>query len=318
MAIRRWWWLVKEAKAAMGAQPLSIVRVFGGLAVIVTLAATAQAQVPGTRFPTEITAIRHNSGQPVIPYFEGWIRNPDGTFDMVFGYFNRNYVEEFAIPAGADNSVEPGAADQGQPTYFLPRRQRYVYRMRVPADFGKKEVVWTINSNGRTEKAYGNLLPEQEITERVVATNGNYDPGLDDPNQAPSIAIAALPAVSVGIPVTLTAKVTDDGLPKQRAVVAEPPPQATAAGGFTAQRNSSTNTRPPRGVTVTWLQYSGPAKVTFAQTGTIDVANGQAVTTATFAAAGTYKLVASAADPGRLSTKTEVTVIVPAGRSSSR
>jgi hypothetical protein len=302
----------------MGTYLRSIARVLAvGAIVSAACAATAQAQVPGTRFPTEITAIRHNSGQPVIPYFEGWIRNPDGTFDMVFGYFNRNYVEEFAIPAGADNSVEPGAADQGQPTYFLPRRQRYVYRMRVPADFGKKEVVWTIASNGRTEKAYGNLLPEQEITERVVVTNGNYDPGLDDPNKAPSIVVASPASVSVGVPVTLTAKVTDDGLPKPRVIAPEPPPSAPAPGGFVAQRNSST-TDAPRGLTVTWLQYSGPAKVTFSHTGAIQVANGQAVTTATFTAPGTYRLIASAADPGRLSTKTDMTVTVPASRSSSR
>ena len=41
--------------------------------------------------PTEITQVRFNAGQAVVPYFEGWIKNPDGTFDMVFGYFNRNY-----------------------------------------------------------------------------------------------------------------------------------------------------------------------------------------------------------------------------------
>ena len=62
---------------------------------------------PAAQLPTEITAIRFNSGQSVVPYFEGWIRNADGTFDMVFGYFNRNYQQEFAIPAGPDNNVEP-------------------------------------------------------------------------------------------------------------------------------------------------------------------------------------------------------------------
>ena len=114
-----------------------------GLVLAGLFAPPARAQIPAG-LPTEITAIRHNSGQPVIPYFEGWIRNTDGSFDMVFGYFNRNFVEEFAIPAGSDNGVEPGPMDQGQPTYFLPRRQRYVYRVRVPANFGKQELVWSI------------------------------------------------------------------------------------------------------------------------------------------------------------------------------
>ena len=70
--------------------------------------------------PTEITQVRFNAGQAVVPYFEGWIKNPDGTFDMVFGYFNRNYQQEFAIPVGPENKVEPLTGDAGQPTYFLP------------------------------------------------------------------------------------------------------------------------------------------------------------------------------------------------------
>src|SRR5436190_7583302 len=88
----------------------------------------AQAQLP-----TELAQVRFNSGQNIVPYFEGWIRNPDGTFDLVFGYFNRNWKEELTIPAGSDNNVEPGGPDAGQPTYFLARRQRWMYRLRVPA-----------------------------------------------------------------------------------------------------------------------------------------------------------------------------------------
>jgi hypothetical protein len=276
----------------------------------------ARAQVPG--LPTETSGIRHNSGESVTPYFEGWMKNADGTFDLVFGYFNRNYVQEFAIAAGPNNFVEapplnmPGGAppsiDRGQPTYFLPRRQRYVYRVRVPADFGKREVVWSVTANGRTERAYGSLIAAEEITERVVTTNGNYDPGLNDPNKPPSIAIAPIAAATAGKPVTLTALVTDDGLPKPRRLPPAADPKA-ATGGFGGQVNATVAAR-PQGLTVSWLQYSGPAKVTFAQTGALPVENGQAMTTATFAAPGTYKLIASATDPGRLSTKTDVVVTV--------
>src|SRR5215510_1689077 len=123
-------------------------------ALVLALPTSSYAQLP-----TEISGIRFNSGQDIVPYFEGWIKNPDGTFDLVFGYFNRNWQEELAIPAGPNNSVEPGGPSAGQPTYFLPRRQRWVFRLRVPADFGKKEVVWTITANGKSEKAYGTLLP---------------------------------------------------------------------------------------------------------------------------------------------------------------
>ena len=43
--------------------------------------------------------IKFKSGQQIVPIYEGWERVPDGTFNMVFGYLNRNHVEELAIPA---------------------------------------------------------------------------------------------------------------------------------------------------------------------------------------------------------------------------
>src|SRR6478672_1926590 len=98
-----------------------------GLCVAVLLAMGATgivAQSSSPQLPTAIPSVRFNSGQNVAPYFEGWIKNADGTFDLVFGYFNRNYQEELAIAPGPENRVEPGNPDQGQPTYFLPRRQR--------------------------------------------------------------------------------------------------------------------------------------------------------------------------------------------------
>ncbi len=286
------------------------------LAAVMAGVPEAGAQSPPSKpapLPTEITAIRFNSGQAVVPYFEGWIRKPDGTFDMVFGYFNRNHQQELAIPAGPDNKVEPFGPNADQPTYFLPRRQRFIFRVRVPADFGKKEVVWTITANGRTERGYGNLLPQEEITERVVMTNGNFDPGLDDPNKAPTITIAPLDRVALNEPVTLTSIVTDDGLPKLRQAAPPPSARTGAANPFQAQIARSDGPR-LRGLNVTWLQYGGPAKVVFGHTEPILVGEGKAVTTARFPTPGTYKLIATATDAGRLSTTTEIVVTVPGQR----
>src|SRR4051812_43874896 len=170
------------------------------------------------QLPTELPSTKFSSGQDVVPYFEGWIHNPDGTFDLVFGYFNRNWQEELAIPPGPDNSVEPGGPDRGQPTYFLPRRQGWVFRVRVPKDFGKQVLTWTIRANGRVEKAFGELLPVEEITERILMTRGNLNPGEGDANRPPAVAISPAAAVA-GTPVSLTALVTDDGLPKPRVPV---------------------------------------------------------------------------------------------------
>jgi hypothetical protein len=263
------------------------------------------------QLPTELPSTKFKSGQDIVPYFEGWIRNKDGSFDLVFGYFNRNWEEEIAIAPGPDNLIEPGAPDRGQPTYFLPRRQGWVYRLRVPADFGKGVVTWTIKANGKTEKAYGELLPVEEITERIVMTRGNLNPGDDDPNQPPTVAIAASAAASVDAPLSLIANVSDDGLPKPRPA----PPARTAPSGdattIQAQANSSAPPR-PRGLNVTWMQLRGPARARFDRSGPIAVENGKAETSVRFTERGTYVLRATAND-GALSTKADVTVTVGGG-----
>ena len=272
----------------------------------VALALTLVGDLTAQQLPTAIPQTKFVSGQNVVPYFEGWIRNADGSFDLVFGYFNRNWQEELAIPAGPDNRFEPGAPDRGQPTYFLPRRQGWVFRVRVPADFGKQVLTWTIKANGKTETAYGELLPIEEITERIIMTRGNLNPGEGDPNKPPAIVIAAAATAAAGQPVSLTANVTDDGLPKPRV-----PAQRTVATDATriqAQANSSGAPR-PRGLTVTWMQLRGPAKVTFDPGGSIPVAGGAVVTAARFPSPGVYAVRATAND-GALSTKSDVTISV--------
>jgi hypothetical protein len=272
-------------------------------AACAAMAAGALAQGPPP--PTYIPQTKFNTGQNVVPVFEGWLRNADGTFTMVFGYFNRNLQEELAIPAGPANKIEPGEVDRGQPTYFLPRRQPWVFRVQVPKDWGQKELVWTLTAHGRTEKAYAQLLPVEEITERIIMTRGNLNPGDDDPNKPPSVSITPVGQVNVDHPLTLTTLVTDDGLPKPR------PPAKPRPG---AQSNTVDNR--PRGLTVSWMQYRGPAKATFDAPGPVPVSQGQAVTTVRFAEPGTYVLRAIAND-GQLSTRADVTVTVTADASKS-
>ena len=261
------------------------------------------------QLPTELPSTKFSSGQDIQPYFEGWIHNPDGTFDLVFGYFNRNWQEELAIPAGAANAVEPGGPDRGQPTYFLPRRQGWVYRVRVPRDFGKQVLTWAITANGKTQKAYGELLPVEEITERIIMTRGNLNPGEDDPNKAPVIAIAPVAAPATNAPVTLTATVSDDGLPKPRPVAPPKPATPGDATAIQAQANSSTVVR-PRGLTVSWMQLRGPAKIRFEPAAATPVADGKAGVTLRFSERGTYVVRATAND-GALSTKADVAISVP-------
>lgn len=281
--------------------------VWGALVLGAASAASAQPPVAPPPPPTQIPQTKFARGQDVVPYYEGWIRNADGSFDIVFGYFNRNWEEALLVPAGLDNDVEPGGPDRGQPTFFAPRRQGWVFRVRVPQDWGMKPVTWTLTAHGRTEKVVAELLPVEEITERIVSSRGNLSPGEGDPNKPPALAIAPVREAAAAMPVTLAVSVTDDGLPKPR----QPKPTATAPSPSTtllAQTNSAASTR-PRGLTLGWLQLRGPAPVAVDDAGPVSISNGTTTTAARFGTPGTYVLRAIASD-GALSTTADVTIVV--------
>jgi hypothetical protein len=241
--------------------------------------------------------VQYARGQNVAPVFEGWEHNADGTYNMVFGYLNRNYEEEVDIPIGPENQVDFGG-DRGQPTHFYPRRQRFVFRVVVPADWDKtRKVIWTLTSRGRTDQAKGWLQPEWELSEAVIVEN--LGGGVPDPtNQPPILSIGPLEPVTLPNAAVLTASATDDGLPK---------PYRRAA----SNPNRDAQPRRPRGVQIKWILYRGPGSVTFAPDAS-PVVHGEPValtSKATFSAPGTYVLRATASD-GQLYTTRDVTVAV--------
>ena len=89
-----------------------------GLAACAALAVITIVPVSG-QLP--LPAIK-DSGEAIYPAFEGWYATPDGTFNLLLGYYNRNQKQALDIPVGPNNRVEPGGPDMGQPTYFQPRR----------------------------------------------------------------------------------------------------------------------------------------------------------------------------------------------------
>src|ERR1700739_3683660 len=105
---------------------------------------SACAALVVTRPPA--AADSYSRGQSVSPAYEGWEQNADGSFNLLFGYMNTNWEEEPDVPVGPENNIEPGGPDQGQPTHFFPRRNRFVFRVRVPKDFGTQDVVWTLTT----------------------------------------------------------------------------------------------------------------------------------------------------------------------------
>jgi hypothetical protein len=282
-------------------------RHFASLASICLIGAVV-AWPHGSGAQTEFNNnLKYNSGQSIQPVFEGWSRNPDGSFNMHFGYLNRNYVQELHIPVGADNTIEPGGPDRGQPTYFYTRTNRNLFSVPVPKDWGKKDLIWTVSANGKPEKAFGWLQPDWEIDPAGGAGTGGRTDADYVKNKPPTFTIAAIPSVTLPATAALNGTLIDDGLPKPRgrgkpAVGQETPPllqgpadapvNVPQLGGVT--RGAGRANR-PTGPTVSWIVWRGPAKVTFdpAVTG---VKDGKTVTTATFTAPGEYVLRARASD----------------------
>ena len=242
--------------------------------------------------------VRIARGQDVTPAFEGWMPNADGTFSMYFGYLNRNYEEELDIPIGPDNKVDlgnKGDGDKGQPTHFYTRRQRMVFSVIIPKDWGVNEkVFWTLTIRGKTNVAKGWLQPEWQINKEVIMqeTGG----GTDLENQPPVFVSGSGPqTVTLPNTVNLTATAQDDGRPTPRRV----------------RDVEDVDAPVPSGLSVHWIHYRGPAGVSF-NPETVSRGYQKPVTSTTMASfkvPGVYVLRAIASD-GALTTFHDVTVTV--------
>jgi len=177
------------------------------------------------------TRFMYLSGQSVHPAFEGWWPNPDGSFTLWFGYMNSNWQEEFNVEIGADNYFSvtaPGElndleadamvsadVDQGQPTHFYPRRNPFLFTVEVPADFGEKELVWTLTTHGRKNRVYASLRADYRMDTQVMSTEvGGSFGSLDDrlrENKPPDLSVEGgmHRTIKVGEPMELVAHAMD-------------------------------------------------------------------------------------------------------------
>jgi hypothetical protein len=182
-------------------------------------------------------SLSYTKGQNVAPAYEGWEQAADGTKYFLFGYMNRNWEEEIDVPIGPENGFNVGGADQGQPTHFLPRRNRFVFRVKVPANFGAKdELIWTLTTHGKTEKAYATLRPDYIVDDVVKASEtGALGAGTSSPevrgNKPPTLSVKEIKSrtVKIGEPMMIATEVKDDGIPKPRNLQRVAAAQARAA-----------------------------------------------------------------------------------------
>jgi hypothetical protein len=216
--------------------------------------------------PSAQTRFTYSSGQSLSPAYEGWMPNEDGSFTMYFGYMNANWLEEFDVPTGPDNAIEPGGPDQGQPTHFYPRRSPFLFTIRVPKDLGTRELIWTLTTHGKTERAYASLKSDYQIDKQVISTEVGGDFGsLRDAlrtNVPPELKVdgAKRRSVKVGEPLSLVAWARDpDNLPARRPVSSNAP---QAAALYRPPSSIIPSSGP--GLRLSWIVYRGKAgMVTF-------------------------------------------------------
>ncbi len=187
------------------------------------LAAALSVAALAVAAPYPLSAQVPTASQNITPVYEGWVPNADGSFALMFGYVNREWDDATSIPLGANNTMEPAGPDLGQPTHFFPRRNRFVFQVHVPKDFGTKEIVWSLTSKGRTEKAYGTLRPDYVLDDTVIMSNLGAGGALSTSpdmvgNKAPELKIDGQKArtAKVGETLSLSAAATDDGKPNRR------------------------------------------------------------------------------------------------------
>jgi hypothetical protein len=213
-----------------------------------------------------------DAGQGVSPAFEGWYQNPDGSYMLLIGYFNRNLKETLDIPIGPNNRIEPGGPDQGQPTHFLPRRGWGVFTIKVPKDFGDKRLTWTITANGQTNSIPVGVIKGYQVEPFLEAAQKNEPPRLQfdpaaKPVMGPPVGILATLSGTVGQPVTIAGIATDGAAhdPDLSPIQLKQPP-----------------------LTVFLSKYRGPGTITFAEARPRPESDGKFSTTATFSAPGEY------------------------------
>ena len=222
--------------------------------------------------------------QPIYPVYDGFLKNPDGSYTLSFAYFSHN-ADTVTIAPGQNNSFAPGPGDRMQPTTFLPGHWRFQCIMVVPPDFDGK-MVWKLSYAGTTTGT----------SEHMLQSNWNLLEGASDLakidyakvpkgvclNRPPTVRVLGVtyrrnappPVLTTPIneELNLFGSVHDEGLPRDKKLIA------------------------------TWKMLSGPGTVKF----TIP---GSARTKAIFSAQGTYELELTGTD-GEFTETTRVTAKV--------
>ena len=231
-----------------------------------------------------VTAVQAQERQPIYPAYDGFLKNPDGSYTIAFAYFSHN-SDVVTVPAGTANSFAPGGGDRMQPTSFKPGHWRFQCVMVMPPDFDGK-MVWTLDYGGAKTGTSQAMLQSNwflvEGAEDLAKVDFTKAPKGVCLNRAPAVRVLGAnrqegtdvlgTVAAVGAQESLFGSVNDEGLPRGSAL------------------------------TASWMQVSGPAQAKFENTS-------RARTHVVYPAAGSYVFELSASD-GELNAERRITVNV--------
>jgi len=295
----------------MRARGLMLIGILAGAAASGTLVRGAQQGIGQSPGGLPLSQTVRERGSSVTGAFEGWYFGKDGNSYALVGYFNRNTKQEFDIPIGPNNRIEPGGPDQGQPTHFSAGRQWGVFSVRLPKDLGTKKLTWTLVANGFTNAITLHTQADYIVEPYEDAANKNTPPKLKFEENGPiatgaPTGVAAKYTATVGTPLPLTLWATDEGpkinIPEPaargrgRGAAAGEPQAGRAGAGAAAGAEPAGRGRgagfgnPPLAITWSWLRGPAAPKFENAKPSIDAAAGGKTTTSVTFSAPGDYLL----------------------------
>ncbi len=103
---------------------------------------------------------------PIYLQYDGFVKNPDSSLTLAFGYYNLNQVD-VSIEPGAANRFLAGAGDRKQPALFLAGRHRFACVMVVPEDFDRLQ--WQVSFAGQTSTTTARMMDPRYALEEASA-----------------------------------------------------------------------------------------------------------------------------------------------------
>ena len=215
-------------------------------------------------------------GSSISPAYEGWFPNDDGTFTMLFGYFNRNAKQALDIPIGREQSHRARRSGHG-PAHLLrdPPAVGRLQRSKCRRISAPRSSRGRSTANGETNAIPFTLNKSYEIEPYKESGMGNTPPTLTFVKGGPSVT---------GPPIGIAADAERDSVGQ--------PVDVDASGGRTSAVHSKSSTGRGRGAaappfTASLHKFRGPGDVTFKpERPTANRETGEVTASATFSLAG--------------------------------